>query len=238
MELNIFNMSKNLSLLIESELEKAEVVLASKAVLDKIQRSVEAIAKIEAEDIMPLLDTIKLSFGPEHAERFSKIASENLRNAVETISATKDSLSTEVMRFEKILNGEPASDMAFDTQDPQTDLEADLEANEPEEAPEEAEDDFANALADELTQEPEEPEEEPDVDLTEPEVDNAAGRARRESAFINGSPLMEVRDPDAYVRKRFRHFVKEGYRAIYAAKAVALECEIDVDDVIEIVRER
>lgn len=227
-------MSK-LSLLIESELEKAEVVLASKAVLDKIQRSVEAIAKIEAEDIMPLLDTIKLSFGPEHAERFSKIASENLRNAVETISATKDSLSTEVMRFEKILNGEPASDMAFDTQDPQTDLEADLEANEPEEAPE---DDFADALADELTQEPEEPEEEPDVDLTEPEVDNAAGRARRESAFIMASPLMEVRDPDAYVKKRFRHYVKEGYRPIYAAKAVALECEIDMDDVIEIVRER
>ncbi|CAM6054956.1 unnamed protein product [Sphagnum tenellum] len=102
-----------LSYLIENELEKAELVLAVKAITDKLQDMAEELAKIEADEIMPMSDSLKTAFGPQVAEQFSTAAKGKIRELVGNVSAAKDAISAEVDRLEQAVTGEPSNDMAM-----------------------------------------------------------------------------------------------------------------------------
>lgn len=190
--------------LIESELEKAEVALAAKAVVEKIGKMAEDIATIEGEDIVPMLDSLKLTYGPAIADEFHKTSTEKLRAATEALIAVKDALSQQVAKMEGVVNGEAPNDMAHD------------------EAPAEmppAENDMANAsLGDEDDHEMGDADMNFDAeddmgaeapvpggddldDLFGDETDDsAAGRPRKESAAPKGKRLSEKKagkKPDA-----------------------------------------
>lgn len=171
-----------LAMLVENELEKAEVVLNAKGMVDKLQDITEDLAKMEASDLMPLLDALKASYGPSVADRFHQVATSKIRAAVEVMMATKDALGTEVLKLENVVNGDPVNDMAMD--DGFDDVPSEDDSLDTSELP------------------PEDTEEdEPEIDLgdddeeVDPVFDNgsraAAGRARKESAIPKGSKLRE-----------------------------------------------
>lgn len=209
--------------LIESELERAEVVLAAKSVTAKLQDMAEDLAKIEADDLLPMLDQLTAEFGPEMAERFSRITSEKVRAAVENMRATKEALNAEVDRMERILNGEDPSDMARE-----------MEAPVP--AADDMEDVSAQAMAD--IQKDTDQEDAPAKFDLDDDGQHAAGRARKESLEPAGvSALRESTDPDSLLRRRLASLVTEGMSPMAAAKKVADDHGVDLGDVVECMRE-
>lgn len=186
-----------LSYLIESELEKAEVLLVAKSVVDKLQKMAEDIAKIEGNDIIPAMEALKAAYGPNLADSFQSVASEKLRATVEAITAAKDGVSAEVAKFEGVLNGEqPGNDMAgFETEVPAEEPEADAmgaglggEAGTLDAAPEGGVDgdDFVDVdgSKDEVA---------PGEDMFgDMDTSSAAGRAKKESVALKGKMVAEA----------------------------------------------
>lgn len=100
--------------LIETELDKAEIILAAKDTLDSLQKMAETLARMQAEEILPLVDEIKANFGSQESQKFSDDAKEQLTLAFDAVRSCKDVLDTHVVKLEKLMNGEDVSDLALD----------------------------------------------------------------------------------------------------------------------------
>jgi hypothetical protein len=224
-----------LAKLMESELDKATLVLSVKGISDELQQMAEKVAKMEAEEIMPILDSLKEAFGPELAESFNNAASQNIRNLVEAIKAAKDAIGNEVLRLEGAANGEqvndmamaPADDMGMDDMgaDNMDDMGADPMAND---MGGEDMDDMDGDMDDMGGSEIGAEDDLSDDDLLDP----AAGRARKESAEFR-----HASNPDKFVFEAVVSRVKEGHRGPEAARLVAENLGLDLSDVVEIVAE-
>lgn len=184
-----------LARLVENELEKAEVVLAFKTIVDDFQDIAEKLVKIEAEDLMPNLDALKASYGPSVADRFYQTITAKLRGAIETIQSTRSAISTEVLKLENVVNGEPGNDMALDDGglDPAPEDDAAATDLPPDGA---AGTDAGVPPAGDLPP----GDEEPEIDLGDEDEEDpvfgdrgvpAAGRARKESVAPKGRRLPE-----------------------------------------------
>ena len=95
--------------LMEQDLDQAELVLAAKDMVDRIQKMAEDLASMQVEDLMPLVDAMRESFGTEQANAFSASADSVLAAALETIKGTREQMDQAVM----VLTGEgaPMNDM-------------------------------------------------------------------------------------------------------------------------------
>lgn len=231
------NVKESLSFLIENELEKAEVVLAAKSVVDKLSKMIETLATLEGEEIMPMFDAMKLSFGADTATNFQKTVGETLRTATQNVMQAKDAITSEVSKLENAITGE-GGDIAS--------LNLDAEMEEP------ANDDLDVTDMDDVDMEmddeaPIAPT--PEVDPFDDEGSNAAGRARNKSARPKGRALNETqrklirtlresKNPDALLYATFRRQVKEGHTPIEAAKRVSAGFGIDIADIFAIVKDR
>ena len=220
--------------LIENELEKTELVIATKAVPDKLQGMAEDLAKIEADDVMPLLDQLKTAFGPQVSDRFSQAVTAKVRELLDAVKGAKDVIDTEISNIERAANGEPANDMAADAAQglpPGGGGGGDLDID----------DDGGN---DEM----------PDVgDMGEGggeagplDVGGAAGRAKKENINFRltaaARALRESKNPDALILKTFRTKLAESRRgtAKRVLESVAETAKfygIDQGDVISIIQE-
>lgn len=121
----------------EGEMESAELVLASKDMVDRIQGMLEDIGEMMNEELLPLTDSIRDEMGNEKAEAFSnatKGALETFMDAVTKARADMDSAS-------RILIGEtpaeePMADLSADDTEldldagPELDTDLDLDADE------------------------------------------------------------------------------------------------------------
>ena len=236
--------TRGLAFLIESELEKAEVVLAAKSILEKLQGMAEDLAKVEANDIMPMLDGMRLTFGPELADAFNETTTAKLRQTTEAIKAAKDSIASEVAKLEGSVNGDMTNDMAMGAQDQDApELGGDMGlgdgsdlgdmgdmGGDDADAAMDGDDDMGGEPAPEMG----------DMDAAfddAAEQNSAAGRARKESVERNVKALRESKNPDRLVFETFKRTLKEARNAVTAAKAVAEAFSIDLNDVIDIVKE-
>lgn len=241
-----------LDILIESVVERSEVVIATKAIADKIQRMAEDTAKLQATEVMNLVDPIKEHFGPEVANKFEQAAIAQLGKLSTTLRSVKDALGAEVTRMETIINGGSGTDMEMDAPAAPADDTLSLDADAPEMADDAAAvpapegDPMADAgempeldLGTDGTPTDADPQgDESIASLFKDEGNDPAGRPRRESVERSGAKaLRESIDPDALVLKCFRRALKESRDATRAARATARFFEIDVDDVVEIVTE-
>lgn len=235
------NTISGLAFLVESELEKAQVVIAAKGIIDELQNMAEDLAKMEADEIMPITDSMRLTFGPEEADRFNETTTSTIRATMEAVKAAKEALTQEVARLEGEVNGEPVNDMtsappagdAGDFAAPEGDL-GDIAAAAGDEV--EAGDDLAaagDAAGDAAG----------GLDDLEAAFDDAAadttaaGRAKKESIERNVKALSESKNPDRLVFETFRRTLTEAKDAVRAAKAVAEAFAIDLVDVVAIVKE-
>lgn len=233
------NAAKNngLAFLIESELEKAEVVLAAKAILKQLQDMAGDLVKVEANDIMPMMDSMRLTFGPDAADAFNEKATQALRQAANSIKQANDAISAEVARMEGNVNGDLSNDMSMAPEaDMGDDLDLDMGAG----------DDMGGDLEldvdveDDMDSEGGNAEFDLDAAFDDAAATNsngAAGRARKESIERNVATLRESKNPDRLVFETFRKTLKESKNATVAARAVAEAFDIDLTDVIDIVKE-
>jgi len=102
---------QGMSALLENDLEQAELVLAAQDIMHKLQDMAEDLAKMNAQDLFPLVDKMKVAFGQEAAHSFEESAQDVITNAMNTVRHAKDELGNSIMRLEGKL---PASDMAAD----------------------------------------------------------------------------------------------------------------------------
>lgn len=94
--------------LTESNIEKAEIVLAVKGeIVDKLQRQAEVINNMSVDVLGPLLDRIKAEHGVEAAESFKNNISGLLTHAVSTLMDVKDKISTETLKLTGDITSEP-----------------------------------------------------------------------------------------------------------------------------------
>lgn len=160
------------SLLVEGELERAELVLATKELVNRLQKMIEDLGKMAIDDIMPLVDGLKNEYGQEEAEKFGTVAEEKLQSSASAIQEMKDVLDQYSEKLEGHISDEDTQNIANDMIDISTDGE-DTEADlvDPELAGEVEKDDEADA----------------DDILSGDEInasDEPLGRAKKESKII------------------------------------------------------
>ena len=135
----------NLIHLNESNIEKAEIVLAVKGeIVDKLQRQAEVINNMGVDVLGPLLDRIKAEHGVDAAESFRNNISGLLDHAVKTIMDVKDKISTETLKLTGDITSSPDvsdlgddsfDDVSLDMDSPEGDFDFEADADLPEPTP-------------------------------------------------------------------------------------------------------
>lgn len=207
-------MKKTIAFLIESELEKAEVILAARTLSDALQKMTETASKMEAEDLMPLIDPIREHYGPEASATFNDAVTEKLRHLVEVLSETKTAISDEIAR----LQGEDiASDDLARIGDDEPEDELDMEIDIPE-------------VDADMDAGSEEDTEVSDLDLGLDDLDigrSAAGRIKKES--------VEIQNADRKLIREYVEMIREGKSALVASRAITDRYGISHSTLVSIV---
>lgn len=114
--------------LYEQDLEQAEVLLAAKDLVDKLQKMVEDTASMQVEELLPLVDAMKERMGPDKADSFNNAVDQVLSALLDNLKQAKDSVDNAVLG----LSGDaPMPDMSDDmgevpAMDP-TDMDAEMD---------------------------------------------------------------------------------------------------------------
>lgn len=232
-----------LAYLIESELEKAEVVLAAKSIVDKLQKMAEDLAKINGDEIMPIMEPLKTAFGPQMAESFQQVVSEKVTATVTAVTQTKDAISAEVAKFQDIIDGKSSGndmsamgademgmaatapgamspmdagsdEMGDDLGAPEGDMQVDAEID-------------VDAGADPLAAD--------GAFDSDPLAGEPVGRAKKESAQRKGKMVESA--SDRAIVTTFKKLIREGVAPVKAARRIAEKMSIDYADVVEVIRE-
>lgn len=223
-------------LLIETELEKASLIMGAKNIVSDLQTQAEKLAKVEADQLMPIIDQLKTTFGTQAAEGFYRSATSALRELVDQIQKAKDTINDQIVSLENGTQGLPMNDMQkAEDGDFATD-DADALGGDDAAMGDDLGDDLgteagSDDLGDEAVAHDDEAianDNEFNDDEFNDDMASAAGRARKESV-------------DNFEKAIFEFFVRAvsdgGYRPTVAAKIVAEGFRVDVSDVKTIVRE-
>jgi hypothetical protein len=225
-------MRKSLSYLIETELDKASILLAAKAITDKLQQMAEQIAKMDANDVMPLGDSMRDLFGAEEASAFEKGVSEKLRGLTEQVREAKNAISDQIDALE---SGQPMTDLgAVDsTEDmfPEDgeqmgDQAADLGMGD------QAGDQAADLGGEQMGDQGDDLGDLDDVFGGDPM--GAAGRPQKESVR-NAKKVLEGASADHRLAKQFAGLLREGKSPRDAAQQIAETYAMDVSTVVGII---
>lgn len=212
-ELNKLRESRltGLAVLVESELDKASLLLSASAITDRLQDIAEKIAKIEPDELMKMDDAMRAQMGEEMANRFYEKSVSALRTLVDAVKVARDAIANEI---EGLRTGEIPNDM-MNAPDVSMEPEMDDEMDD-------ADDDF----------------ELPDSDLSaDIEDDDAEPVVKNEPALGRERKLQESKSLDKIILESFIQTMKETKRPKYSAKLVAEKFDIDVSDVEDIVRD-
>ncbi len=100
--------ARTLSIILENELEQAEIILAIKDLSNRLQKMAETVARMNAEDVLPMVDQIREIFGPKKSDDFSKAATEGLNVIMQAVKHAKEMLGNQILNLEnKPFEAEP-----------------------------------------------------------------------------------------------------------------------------------
>lgn len=115
-----------------SEVQQAQVVLASKDMVDQVQKMIETVTSIQFKDLPALVDQIRNEIGYDQATKFNADATAALGGMVQNLQASKQQLETAM----GVVTGQaptvPGADMGMAPADaqlpvePEADMDADL----------------------------------------------------------------------------------------------------------------
>ena len=100
--------------LYESQEDQAELLLASKDVVDRVQKAVDDLSKLRNEDLPPLLDAMRDEVGAEISGAYANIVIPTLDQLVDANSMARETLST----ASRILTGEEQLPQAMGAEAP------------------------------------------------------------------------------------------------------------------------
>ena len=93
------------------DLEQAELILVAKNMVEKLQGMAEDVAKMQTDELMPLEEKMKETFGPEMGSAFGESADSVLGTLLDAVKQAKEALS----QATGVLSGEaPAAPMGAD----------------------------------------------------------------------------------------------------------------------------
>jgi len=80
----------------EQDLDSAELLLAAKDMVDRLQKMAEDVASMQVEDLMSLVDAMRDQFGVDKAEAFNASVESSLQSALDTIKNTHSSVDNAI----------------------------------------------------------------------------------------------------------------------------------------------
>ena len=98
----------------ESEVQQAQVILASQDMVDQVQRMIEQVTSIQFKDLPALVDQIRNEIGYDQATKFNADATAALGGMVQNLQQSKVQLETAmgtVTGQAPVVPGEPAPDV-------------------------------------------------------------------------------------------------------------------------------
>ena len=116
----------------EGEMESAELVLASKDMVDRIQGMLEDVGEMMNEELLPLTDSIRDEMGNDKAEAFNNAAKgalEAFMDAVTTARGDMDNASRILIGEEPAVSSEPVVDLGADDSELDLDISGDTDAD-------------------------------------------------------------------------------------------------------------
>ena len=100
----------SLKALLEQEVEKAEIVIAAKSLVEELQDMIEQLGKMQNDELGAVVDQMSYQYGADKAASFNTAVASQLETLLASIKTAKEAVNNEVL----VLTGEaPAqSDMA------------------------------------------------------------------------------------------------------------------------------
>lgn len=103
----------------EAELQRAEIVLATKDIVSRLQKQMEDISSMATDDVLPLVDGMKENFGTPTANGFAQKAEAALQRASDGVQELKDLFDSYARALEKhIGDGSTPNDLSLDNEVP------------------------------------------------------------------------------------------------------------------------
>jgi len=105
---------KNGRKLTESEVQQAQVILASQDMVDQVQKMIEQVTSLQFKDLPALVDQIRNQIGYEQATKFNADATGALGGMVQNLQASKTQLEAAmgtVTGQAPVVPGDPAADV-------------------------------------------------------------------------------------------------------------------------------
>ena len=117
------------SVVMEDELEQAEVLLAAQELVDELQGLVEDIAEMQVQKLMPIVDAMKEQVGFDIAEAYNTAADSALGGLLDQMKAAKEALENATLQAQgKPVNAPVSTDMGMDADmDADMDMDAELD---------------------------------------------------------------------------------------------------------------
>jgi hypothetical protein len=117
------NIKKSRRALRESEIQQAQVILASQDMVDQVQKMSEQVSAMQFKDLPALVDQIKNEVGVDQATQFNGDASAALSGLLQNLQGTKQQLDAAL----GVVTGQAPTVPGADT----SDLDMDIDAVEP-----------------------------------------------------------------------------------------------------------
>jgi hypothetical protein len=93
------------------DLAQAELILVAQNMVEKLQGMAEDVAKMQTDELMPLVEKMKVTFSQDQGQQFDQSADETFSTLLDAVKAAKEALSSAV----GVLRGEaPAGPMGGD----------------------------------------------------------------------------------------------------------------------------
>jgi|TARA_B110000503_G_C7144676_1_gene412401 hypothetical protein len=102
------------SIVMEQDLDQAEVLLAAKELVDKLQKMIEDVAAMQVQELMPITDAMKDQLGFEVAEQYNSAADAALGGLLDQLKSAKTSLDNATLQASgQPVNGPVPTDMGM-----------------------------------------------------------------------------------------------------------------------------
>lgn len=95
------------------DLAQAELILVAQNMVDDLQKMAEDVAQMQTDELMPLEEKMKTTFGQEQGQTFGQSADQAFGTLLDAVKAAKDSLSNAVavLKGESPMGGMPSPEL-------------------------------------------------------------------------------------------------------------------------------
>jgi hypothetical protein len=115
------------SIVVENEeVEKSQVILAAQDLVDQIQKMIEQVSKMNAEELPAVVSGISNEIGTAESESYNQSTSQSLTTLLQSLSTVKSELTTSLGQITGVQSEEPTD--AFDSGD-ESDLDIDMDVD-------------------------------------------------------------------------------------------------------------